>query len=144
MEEFILPIVLYKEFDILAWWKSNRLKYLILQKVARDFLGFPISIIALELAFSIRGQFLSIHYNRLRFDTLINTLKAMTKISYKEMYKVIWYFKFILICFDLCLKIFEKEILLLRHKWRCGCRRKDSIVFILLFTHFKHVLLLAF
>jgi hypothetical protein len=35
-----------KEFDVLAWWKINAPKYLILTKIARDVLVIPISNIA--------------------------------------------------------------------------------------------------
>ena len=34
-----------EEFDILVWWKTNGLKYSILQMIARDFLAIPISTV---------------------------------------------------------------------------------------------------
>ena len=70
LEESILPIISDEEFDILAWWKSNGLKYQILQRIARDFLSIPISTIASESAFSTSGRFLSTHRSRLHSDTL--------------------------------------------------------------------------
>ena len=35
------------QFDALAWWKANELKYKILSKIARDLLAIPISSVAL-------------------------------------------------------------------------------------------------
>ena len=59
-----------EEFDILAWWKTNGLKYPTLQMIARDFLAIPISTVASESAFSTSGRFLTPHHSRLRPDTL--------------------------------------------------------------------------
>jgi hypothetical protein len=42
-----------KEFDILAWWKSNASRYHILVEIVRDVLAIPISSVAPESAFSI-------------------------------------------------------------------------------------------
>ncbi|WOL20391.1 Zinc finger BED domain-containing protein [Canna indica] len=56
LEEKVLPPNSDEEFDILAWWKSNGLKYPTLQKIARDFLTIPISIVASESAFSISAS----------------------------------------------------------------------------------------
>ena len=70
LEEPVLPVVLDEEFDILAWWKSNGLKYPILQRIARDFLSIPTSTITSESAFSTNGRFLSTHHNKLHSDTL--------------------------------------------------------------------------
>ena len=53
------------QFDILSRWKNNQGKYLILAKIARDFLIIPVSIVASESAFSTRGRHLSSHRNRL-------------------------------------------------------------------------------
>ena len=55
LEMYIYPIK--QEFDIIAWWKLNGLKYLILQKVTRDFLDISISIVASNLAFVTSDQF---------------------------------------------------------------------------------------
>nr|XP_009774379.1 PREDICTED: zinc finger BED domain-containing protein RICESLEEPER 2-like [Nicotiana sylvestris] len=40
------------DFDILAWWKVNSHRFLILAKMARDVLDIPISSVASESAFS--------------------------------------------------------------------------------------------
>ncbi|KAJ6735354.1 ZINC FINGER BED DOMAIN-CONTAINING PROTEIN RICESLEEPER 1-LIKE ISOFORM X1, partial [Salix purpurea] len=33
------------DFDILGWWRANALKFPTLEKMARDFLAIPISVI---------------------------------------------------------------------------------------------------
>ena len=43
-----------EDFDILAWWKSNGLKYPTLQRIARDILAISITTIASEFVFSTR------------------------------------------------------------------------------------------
>ena len=45
-----------EDFDILAWWKNNGLKYLTLQRIARDILAILVTIVALESAFSTSGS----------------------------------------------------------------------------------------
>ena len=35
-----------EDFDILAWWKSNGLKYPTLQRIVRDILAIPVTIVA--------------------------------------------------------------------------------------------------
>jgi hypothetical protein len=46
------------DFDILKWWKINSERFLILSQMAQDILAIPISIVALEFAFSTRGRIL--------------------------------------------------------------------------------------
>jgi len=41
LEESLLPRVL--DFDVLGWWKLNKLKYLTLSKMARDVLVVRVS-----------------------------------------------------------------------------------------------------
>ena len=41
-----------KDFDILAWWKSNGLKCPILQRIVIYILAIPVTIVASESAFS--------------------------------------------------------------------------------------------
>jgi len=72
LEEAILPD-LDAQFDILVWWKSNRLKYATLQMLARDILAIPISTVAFESSFSNGGRILTPHRSRL----LPNTVKAL-------------------------------------------------------------------
>ena len=63
LEENTLPST--SQFDILSWWKNNKGKYLILAKIARDFLAILVSTIASEFAFSTGGRHLSPHRSRL-------------------------------------------------------------------------------
>ena len=45
-------------FDILAWWKVNSTRYVILSEVARDVMAIPVSTVAFELAFCTGGRVL--------------------------------------------------------------------------------------
>ncbi|BBN68967.1 natural resistance associated macrophage protein 4 [Prunus dulcis] len=44
------------EFDILVWWRINRLKYPTLASIAKDVLAIPTSTIASESCFSTSGK----------------------------------------------------------------------------------------
>lgn len=68
LEEDTLPRT--DDFDVLAWWKSNGLKYPILMMIARDILAIPVSTVASESAFSTSGRFLTPHRNRLHPNVL--------------------------------------------------------------------------
>ncbi|XP_065625443.1 zinc finger BED domain-containing protein RICESLEEPER 2-like [Quercus suber] len=59
-----------EDFDILAWWKSNGLKYPTLQRIARDILAIPVTTVASEAAFSTSGRLLSPHRSRLHPKTI--------------------------------------------------------------------------
>ncbi|KAK1427946.1 hypothetical protein QVD17_16707 [Tagetes erecta] len=58
------------DLDILAWWKTNGLKYPMLQKIARDILAIPITTVASEFSFSTSGRLVSPHRSRLHPSTL--------------------------------------------------------------------------
>jgi len=58
------------EFDILSWWKTNGLKFLTFQAIARDLLAIPITIVASESAFSTGGKTLTSHRSRLHHITI--------------------------------------------------------------------------
>ena len=47
-----------KDLHILGWWKSNRFKYKILSRIARDLLAILVSTVASESAFSTSGRVL--------------------------------------------------------------------------------------
>ena len=49
LEEHVFPST--SEFDILAWWKSNGIKYLIMKAIARDVLATSVIIVASESFF---------------------------------------------------------------------------------------------
>ena len=59
-----------EDFDILAWWKSNGLKYPTLQRTARNILAIPVTTVASESAFSTSGRLLSPHRSRLHPKTI--------------------------------------------------------------------------
>ena len=59
-----------EDFDILAWWKSNGLKYPTLQRIARDILVILVTTITSESTFSISGRLLSPHHSRLHPKTI--------------------------------------------------------------------------
>ncbi|XP_030964150.1 zinc finger BED domain-containing protein RICESLEEPER 2-like [Quercus lobata] len=59
-----------EDFDILAWWKSNGLKYSTLQRIVRDILAIPVTTIASKSAFSHSGRLLSLHRSRLHPKTI--------------------------------------------------------------------------
>ncbi|XP_028794972.1 zinc finger BED domain-containing protein RICESLEEPER 2-like [Neltuma alba] len=44
------------DFDILAWWNLNAMKYKVLSMIARDVLAMPVSIVSSESAFSTGGR----------------------------------------------------------------------------------------
>ena len=64
LEEVVLPFS-DDQFDILAWWKQNGVKYSTLQALARDMLAIPVSTVASESAFSTSGRVISSHRSRL-------------------------------------------------------------------------------
>ncbi|KAL9223973.1 hypothetical protein vseg_000052 [Gypsophila vaccaria] len=49
LEESLLPRV--QDFDVLGWWKLNKIKYPTLSKMARDILSVPLSTVASESVF---------------------------------------------------------------------------------------------
>ncbi|GJQ90992.1 zinc finger BED domain-containing protein RICESLEEPER 2-like protein [Tanacetum coccineum] len=58
------------ELDLLAWWTTNGFKYPTLERIARDILAIPISVVASKSAFSTSGRLISPHRSRLRPKTL--------------------------------------------------------------------------
>ncbi|KAF1866272.1 hypothetical protein Lal_00024276 [Lupinus albus] len=58
------------DFDILAWWKVNEIKYPTLQRNARDLLAIPISTVTSEYSFSTECRILTPHRSRLRPNTV--------------------------------------------------------------------------
>ncbi|XP_033511860.1 zinc finger BED domain-containing protein DAYSLEEPER-like [Nicotiana tabacum] len=76
LEENVLPHT--PSFDILSWWKTNRIKFPTLQKMARDLLAILASTVTSESAFSISGRLISPHRSRLHPTTLEALMCART------------------------------------------------------------------
>ncbi|XP_059451086.1 zinc finger BED domain-containing protein RICESLEEPER 2-like [Corylus avellana] len=58
------------DFDALAWWKCNALKYRILSRMANDILVVPISTVASESSFSASGRVIEPHRASLSPETV--------------------------------------------------------------------------
>ncbi|XP_062170516.1 zinc finger BED domain-containing protein RICESLEEPER 2-like [Alnus glutinosa] len=58
------------EFEALAWWKFNTLKYRIFFKMARDILPVSITTVASESSFSTGGRVIDPHRARLSTETI--------------------------------------------------------------------------
>ncbi|XP_030946144.1 zinc finger BED domain-containing protein RICESLEEPER 1-like [Quercus lobata] len=69
-----------EDFDILGWWKSNGLKYPTLQRISRDILAIPITIVDSGSAFSTSGRLLSPHRSRL-YPKTIEAMMCSSTIS---------------------------------------------------------------
>ncbi|CAL9018174.1 unnamed protein product [Prunus brigantina] len=91
LEESLLPRTI--DFDILAWWRTNGIKYPTLHDIARDILAIHVSTVASESAFSTSGRIVSPHRNRLHSkivealtctrDWLWNEIKFIENMLYK-------------------------------------------------------------
>ncbi|XP_038696935.1 zinc finger BED domain-containing protein DAYSLEEPER-like [Tripterygium wilfordii] len=68
LEESLLPRV--QEFDVLGWWKLNRLKYPTLSKMARDILTVPVSTAAPDSVFDTIDKELDQYLSSLRPETV--------------------------------------------------------------------------
>jgi hypothetical protein len=58
------------EFEALAWWTFNALKYRILSKMAKDILAVPITTVASESSFSAGGRVIDPHWASLKTETV--------------------------------------------------------------------------
>ena len=54
-----------EKFDVLGWWKVAGTRYPTLRKLARDIFAIPVTIVALESAFSMSGRIVNDHRSRL-------------------------------------------------------------------------------
>lgn len=66
-------VVIWKEeaeFDVISWWKLNRLKFRILSRMACDVLSVPITTVASESAFTAGGRVIDPHRASLAVETV--------------------------------------------------------------------------
>ncbi|KAE8687097.1 Zinc finger BED domain-containing protein RICESLEEPER 1 [Hibiscus syriacus] len=68
LDESLLPRV--QEFDVLGWWKLNKIKYPTLSKMARDILSIPVSAAAPDSVFDITIKQLDEYRSSLRPETV--------------------------------------------------------------------------
>ncbi|XP_021888431.1 zinc finger BED domain-containing protein RICESLEEPER 1-like [Carica papaya] len=68
LEESLLPRA--QEFDILGWWKLNRIKYPILSRMASDILSIPFSTLAPDSLFDTKNKMMDSYRGSLRPVTL--------------------------------------------------------------------------
>ncbi|KAL5560920.1 hypothetical protein UlMin_030667 [Ulmus minor] len=87
LEEPIMPRS--TEFDILIWWKTNGIKYLLLSSIARDILAIPVTTVASESAFSTGGRVVSPHRNRLHPKTFEALNEELARVLFIYYYWVI-------------------------------------------------------
>ncbi|KAL4564031.1 hypothetical protein LXL04_028081 [Taraxacum kok-saghyz] len=68
LEESLLPRV--HEFDVVGWWKLNKVKYPTLSKMARDILSVPVSTVAPEAVFEVGRPEMGRYRCSLRAETV--------------------------------------------------------------------------
>jgi len=68
LEESLLPRV--PDFDVLGWWKLNKLKYPTLSKMARDILSVPVSSVPPESVFDTKVKEMDQYRSSLRPETV--------------------------------------------------------------------------
>ena len=92
LEESLLPRV--QDFDVLGWWKLNKLKYPTLSKMARDILSVPLSTVSPDAVFAIPMNEMDSYRCSLRPETLEalicakDWLKTDSNIVSKELVKM--------------------------------------------------------
>jgi len=68
--DVVQPTEIDAEFEALAWWKFNALKYCILSKMAQNILAVPITIVSSESSFNTDGRVIDPHRTRLSTKTV--------------------------------------------------------------------------
>lgn len=80
LEESLLPRV--QEFDVLGWWKLNRLKYPTLSKMASDILSIPVSTVSPDSVFDTVKKKMDSYQTSLRPTTLEALICAKDWLQY--------------------------------------------------------------
>ncbi|XP_039044192.1 zinc finger BED domain-containing protein DAYSLEEPER-like [Hibiscus syriacus] len=82
LEESLLPRV--QEFDVLGWWKVNKMKYPTLSKMARDILSIPVSSVAPDSIFNTTEKRLDEYRSSLRPETVEALVCAKEWLQYGD------------------------------------------------------------
>ncbi|KAK8682949.1 hypothetical protein V6N13_039027 [Hibiscus sabdariffa] len=82
LEESLLPRV--QEFDVLGWWKVNKMKYPTLSKMARDILSIRLSAVAPDSIFDITEKRLDEYRSSLRPETVEALICAKDWLHYGD------------------------------------------------------------
>nr|XP_011457831.1 PREDICTED: zinc finger BED domain-containing protein DAYSLEEPER-like isoform X1 [Fragaria vesca subsp. vesca] len=80
LEEALLPRV--HEFDVLGWWKLNKMKYPTLSKMARDILSIPVSTVSSDSVFDNTANEMDQYRSSLRPETLEAVICAKDWMQY--------------------------------------------------------------
>lgn len=84
LEESLLPRI--QDFDVLGWWKVNRLKYPTLSKMASDILCIPVSTVAPDSVFDIASKKMDSYRSSLKPSTLEALICAKDWLQYGSSY----------------------------------------------------------
>ncbi|KAM5547982.1 zinc finger BED domain-containing protein DAYSLEEPER-like [Rosa sericea] len=80
LEEALLPRV--HEFDVLGWWKLNKMKYPTLSKMARDILSIPVSTVSSDSVFDTTAKEMDQYRSSLRPETVEAVICAKDWMQY--------------------------------------------------------------
>ncbi|CAL0313379.1 unnamed protein product [Lupinus luteus] len=82
LEESLLPRV--PDFDVLGWWKLNKIKYPTLSKMARDILSVPVSTVQPDSVFYTKNKEMDHYRSSLRPETVEALVCAKDWMQYGE------------------------------------------------------------
>ncbi|CAM0151742.1 unnamed protein product [Urochloa decumbens] len=68
LDDSLVPSREGEEFDVLRWWRRNQDQYLVLARMAHDFLAIPLSTVASESTFSTAGVVIDKYRNSLNSE----------------------------------------------------------------------------
>ncbi|KAG8388264.1 hypothetical protein BUALT_Bualt02G0107600 [Buddleja alternifolia] len=81
-EESLLPRV--QDFDVLGWWKGNKLKYPVLSRLASDVLSIPLSTVPPDSVFDTRDRKIDSYRSSFRPTTLQAVICAKDWLQYES------------------------------------------------------------